>query len=467
MPPVPNDKTLLELDAVDAIAAMRAGDLRSEDYARALLEQAQAHAKLNAFRTLDPDRVLAEAREADRRRASGTSLGRLHGLPIPVKDSVNTRDYPTSNGTRIFENFRPKEDAGVLKPLLAAGAIVMGKTNIHELSRSWTCNNGAFGPVCNPYDPGRIPGGSSGGSAVAVAARMAPMAIAEDTLGSIRVPATFSGTIGYRPTFGRYSGDGIMPLTFDRFDTAGPVARSMRDVILFDDVQTGDTTPVIAKRPDRLRIGVSDFLWSALHPDVERIAKEALDKLIAAGATVVREEVPEELRAGMDVARAIIGYENIRSISAFMQQQGIDLTFEALIAQASPNIRDIYKVSYSVEGRDQALRDREAMSAALRRHYESHRLDVLLYPAVLVPALPLGDNPEVDMPYGRVPLRNVIARNIAISPCTRFASLVIPAGLTPTRLPVGMELLALPGADRDLLSIGLAVEEAWGRIPAP
>jgi mandelamide amidase len=465
MPPVPIHNE--DLDATAAIEAMKEGSLRCEDYARLLLDRALAQAKLNAFRTLDSGRVLEEARAADQRRASGKPLGRLHGLPIPVKDSINTRGYPTSNGTRALEHFRPREDAGVLKPLLAEGAIVMGKTNIHELSRSWTCNNGAFGPVLNPYDPTRIPGGSSGGSAVAVAARMAPLAIGEDTLGSIRVPATLSGVVGFRPTFGRYSGEGVMPLTFDRFDQVGPFARSVRDVVLFDDVQTADTAAFAPKRLDTVRIGVSEFLMSALHPDVERIANAAIERLAAAGATIVRADIPAEARVAMDIARAIIGYENIRSISAFLRDQGIDMTFEALIAQASPNIQEIYKISYSLEGRDQALRDREAMSAALERHYAEHRLDVILFPPVLAPALPLGDNPEVDMPGGRVPLRQVMARNVALSPVARLASLVIPAGLTPARLPVGMELAALPGGDRALLSLGLAVESVWGPLPPP
>src|SRR5258706_12995713 len=108
---------------------------------------------------------------------------------------------------------------------------------------------------------------------------MAPLAIAEDTLGSIRVPASLCGVVGFRPTFGRYSGDGIMPLTFDRFDTAGPLARSVRDVVLFDDVETGDPTPVTAKRLDTIRLGLSDFLLGALHPDTERIALAAIDRL--------------------------------------------------------------------------------------------------------------------------------------------------------------------------------------------
>jgi len=174
-----------------------------------------------------------------------------------VKDSVNTKALPTSNGTRALRNFRPKDDAAVLKPLLANGGILMGKTSIHELSYGWTSNNGVFGPVRNPYDPARVPGGSSGGSGAAVAARMAPLAVAEDTLGSIRVPATMCGLAGLRPSFGRYPGDGIMRLTDNKFDQVGPVARSVEDLALFDAVMTGDSSPLVPTPLQGVRIGIS------------------------------------------------------------------------------------------------------------------------------------------------------------------------------------------------------------------
>src|SRR6202043_1542710 len=235
---------LTDLTAVAAVTAMRNGDLKAEDYARALLERAQHLESLNAFRTLDKEMLLEAARAADKVRASGDAIGALHGLPIPVKDSVNSKALPTSNGTRALRDFRPKEDAGVLKSLLAQGGILMGKTNIHELSYGWTSNNEVFGPVHNPYDPTRVPGGSSGGSGAAVAARMAPLAVAEDTLGSIRVPATMCGLAGLRPSFGRYPGDGIMPLTDPKFDQAGPLARCVGDLGLFDAAVTGDRAPL-------------------------------------------------------------------------------------------------------------------------------------------------------------------------------------------------------------------------------
>jgi indoleacetamide hydrolase len=161
---------LIGLTAVAAVAAMQSGEIKAEDYARALLARAQHLASLNAFRTLDRERVLEAARAADKLRAAGAALGALHGLPIPVKDSVNSKALPTSSGTRALRDFRPRGDAGVLKALLAQGAILMGKTNLHELSLGWTSNNGVFGSVHNPYDPTRVPGGSSGGSGVAVSA---------------------------------------------------------------------------------------------------------------------------------------------------------------------------------------------------------------------------------------------------------------------------------------------------------
>ncbi len=187
---------LVELSAVDVVAKLRNGEVTAERYALAILERCGQGKALNAFITLPQERVLEAARAADRLRASGAKLGMLHGLPIPVKDSVNTKDMPTTGGTPALRNFRPKEDAPIVRALLAAGAIVLGKTNLHELSFGWTSNNLAFGAVHNPYDVQRIPGGSSGGTAVAVATRMAPLGVAEDTEGWLNTGA--SGNVRHR-----------------------------------------------------------------------------------------------------------------------------------------------------------------------------------------------------------------------------------------------------------------------------
>jgi mandelamide amidase len=313
-----------DLSASAAVEAMRNGDIKAEDYARALLDRAQELAHLNSFRTLNREMVLEAARAADKARASGSTLGILHGLPIPVKDSVNTKDLPTSNGTRALRDFKPRDDAAVLKPLFAEGAILMGKTNLHELSYGWTSNNAIFGPVRNPYDQEHVPGGSSGGSGAAVAARIAPLAIAEDTLGSIRVPASMCGLAGLRPTFGRYSDAGIMPLTVNKFDQVGPVARSVADLLLFDRAATDDRERIAETPLTGVRIGLSPYFWSGLHPEVDRVGNEALQKLSDSGATLVWSEIPEFAKA-MEIALTIIAYDTVPGISDFLVQANLPL----------------------------------------------------------------------------------------------------------------------------------------------
>jgi indoleacetamide hydrolase len=203
---------LLELSATEAVSAIRRGDIRAEVYASALLDRCNELKHLNAFISVDRDAVLQSAREIDQARDRGQQLGPISGLPIPLKDSINTTALPTTSGTRSLRTFRPKSDAAIWQRLSKAGGILLGKTNLHEMSLGWTSTNQAFGPVRNPYDSDRIPGGSSGGTAVAIAARMAPAGIGEDTNGSIRVPSAMCGITGLRPTHGRYPGAGVMPL---------------------------------------------------------------------------------------------------------------------------------------------------------------------------------------------------------------------------------------------------------------
>lgn len=465
---------LSELTAVSAVAAMRRGDITSENYASNLLDRAQALEKLNAFRTLNREKVLEAARAADKARAAGTSPGVLHGLPIPVKDSVNTRDLPTSNGTRALRDFRPKDDAAVLKPLFREGAILMGKTNMHELSYGWTSNNGVFGPVRNPYDTSRVPGGSSGGSAAAVAARIAPLAIAEDTLGSIRVPATMCGLAGLRPSFGRYPGDGLMALTSNKFDQIGPVARSVADLALFDTVSSGNVTPISATPLKGIRIGVSrEYFLSGLDPEVERVIDDAFLKLSAAGATLVWTEIPESAKAAMGVAATIILYETMPSISAFLEEQGTGVSFDQLLQQASEGMQGVFKAIVLPPNRppqdvyEAMLAKREQIKVEIQRYFQQQGISALAFPPVMVPPPLIGEDSEVTIRDQKVPLFVAMARNTSLGSCASMASLILPAGMTHTGLPVGMEFAALAGKDRELLSLGLTLEKALGPIPGP
>ena len=229
---------LCDLGVVAATEAIRRGDISAEALAAALLKRAESLAALNAFTALEPARALEAARAADRARSAGAPLGPLHGVPIALKDNIDTADLPTSAGTPLLRDHRPRRNAAVAQALFGAGAILFGKAGMHELAFGITSNNAAFGAIRNPYDHSRIPGGSSGGSGAAVGARILPASIGSDTGGSVRIPAAFCGVFGFRPTLQRWSQAGIVPIAATR-DTAGPLARCVADLALLDAVVTG------------------------------------------------------------------------------------------------------------------------------------------------------------------------------------------------------------------------------------
>lgn len=232
---------LAELGAAEAAAAIRAGDISAQSLVDALLDRCTRAASLNAFISLDPDAVRNAARSADQQRQRGERLGPLHGVPIALKDNFDTADFTTTAGTPALAAHRPTRNAAVVQRLLDAGALILGKANMQELAFGPTSNNAAFGPVRNPYDRSRIPGGSSGGTAALVAARLAPAGLGTDTGGSVRVPASLSGVVGFRPTTLRWPQDGIVPISHTR-DTAAPIARCVADCALLDGIVTGGPT---------------------------------------------------------------------------------------------------------------------------------------------------------------------------------------------------------------------------------
>ncbi len=467
---------LTDLSAIDAIKAMRAGDLLAEDYAAALLHRCEAGAHLNAFITLDPPRVLEAAREADRRRASGAELGPLHGLPIPVKDSVNTRNYPTTGGTPALRIFYPADDAKLIRVLVDAGAIVLGKTNIHELSFGWTSNNLAFGAVHNPYDVSRIPGGSSGGTAAAVAAGMAPLGIAEDTQGSIRVPAALCGICGFRPTTHRYPNDGVMPIT-PLFDQVGPHARTVSDLILFDSVITGEGAASEPASLQGVRLGVArEYYFDSLDSEVERVINETLRKLTDAGAVLVEADLPglEDL-IQLTTAQVQL-YDVVPRFSEYLEDFDADLSFEEVLAQASADIQDIFE-QYVLPGGEFSTTEQAYIAArdihlpvlrqTIRDYFRQNGLAAMIFPATMAPATPIGHDLEVEVNGNMISLETVMARNISPGSTTGIPSLVLPAGLTANGLPVGIELDGPEGTDREVLALGQAIEQVIGRLPPP
>ena len=469
-------RDLLEISAGEAIALMRQGDLKAEAYAAALLDRCKAGRQLNAFITLAPDQVLEAARAADRRRAAGAFLGPLHGLPIPIKDSVNTADYPTTSGTAALRDFQPKDDAPVVRALRDAGGIVLGKTNLQELSLGWTSTNLTFGPVKNAYDPARIPGGSSGGTAVAIASRMAPLGVAEDTCGSIRVPAALCGIAGFRPTTFRYSPRGVMPLT-SVFDTVGPHARTVDDLALFDSVITGDFNALRPISPSGLRLGISRaHYFTGLDPEVGRVAGEALARLREAGVTLVEADVPDLTRL-VDAANFPIIYcETVSMITRYLEEFGTGVTFEQVLAGVGANVRPSLEARLRPGGAfvvpEEAYRaarnvHRPALQEAFRAYFCQTGVAAIVYPTTLGPAPAIGQDQEVQIAGEKVPFKLAMSRNVAPASCAGIPALVLCAGLTREGLPVGVEFAGPAGADRALLALGRTLEGILGRPPAP
>jgi indoleacetamide hydrolase len=476
LPRAETSRQLLDLSAVNAVDAMRTGALTAERYAETLLERCARLKALNAFITLEPSLVLEQAREADRRRANGAPLGPLHGLPIPVKDSLNTAQYPTSGGTPGLKGFRPAADAPLVATLRSAGAIVLGKTNLHELSYGWTSNNLAFGAVHNPYDPTRIPGGSSGGTAAAIAAHMAPLGVAEDTEGSIRVPAALCGVMGFRPTTRRYSTLGAIPAC-SLFDQTGPEARSVADIVLFDRVASGDMRAIDALPLKGVRFCMwADYWFEGLDPEVERITREAIASLRAAGAEIIEAEVPGLRDLMAHTADSIVDHDVRLELAYYLAVNRAPLSFDELVARASPDIRAIF--SHEVILGSPGFVSEAAYETAvkvylprLRRTFKDYFAKTgaaaILFPTTLVTAPRIGDEGELEVGHRKMSFDVAIGRNIAPGSRTGLPGLVIPTGIAADGLPVSMEFDGPAGTDRTLLGLGLSLEQVLGHVRPP
>jgi mandelamide amidase len=454
------------LTAAGAVALMKSGALKAEEYAAALLARAEEKRDLNAFIALDREHVLEAARAADRQRAAGGTLGALHGLPIPVKDSVLTADYPTTAGTRAFSKFAPRRDAEIVRRLKAQGAIVMGKTSLHELSAGFTSNNEIFGAVRNPYDPARIAGGSSGGTAAAIAAGMAPLGVAEDTAGSIRVPAALCGVIGLRPTIDRYPVDGLAPLT-PRFDQPGPIARDMHDIALFDAVVTGRKSGIGPAKIRGARLGVPRLhFYEGVESESAAVIDRALEALRDAGAVLIEADLPEVKPLLDQIFTPILFGETYGVLDAWFRSVGVGGGLAEILAEAGAGTRDQFANVLSPDAPgaipagvyDNAVNvARPALQAAVRRYFEEHRLDAMVFPTTLCAAPPIGADAETTIDGRSVPLFDALGHNTVFSPSCGLPALTLPAGFTRSGLPVAIELDAPPSRDERLLALGLAV----------
>jgi mandelamide amidase len=447
---------LTELSAAEAAARIRAGALRSEDLVRALVDMAERRRDLNVFITFDRERALAGARRADGLAARKSFAGPLHGVPIVVKDNIHVAGLPSSAGTPGLRNFVPARNAPVTEKLIRAGAIVLGKTNLHELAFGITSNNAAFGPARNAYDPTRIAGGSSGGTGSAIAARMAPAGLGSDTGGSVRIPAALNGISGLRPTLGRYSQEGITPIAHTR-DTAGPMAREVADLVLLDTIITGARDKVAAA-------------------PLRGLATAALERLRGAGVEVVEVEMPGLAELNGKVSFPVALYEANVDLTRYLKRYRIALDLEGLAERiASPDVKGLF-ASAIVPGAKDAIpgkvyRDALATRPALQRLYaetfSTHRIAALVFPTTPLPAAPIGDDQTTKLNGTDVPTFATFIQNTDPGSNAGIPGLTVPIGRTAAGLPVGLELDGPGGSDRRLLGIGLALEALFGRLPAP
>lgn len=473
----------LALTGTEAVEAIRSGRLSAEAYVSTLLARAQALQSLHALIALDADGALAAAREVDRQRAAGATLPPLAGLPIVVKDNINTKALPTTGGTSALQHNQPAANAPSLQKLIDAGAIVIGKANLHELAFGITSTNlTAFaGPVRNPYDTTRIPGGSSGGTAAAIAARIVPAGLGTDTGGSTRVPAALCGIVGLRPSVGnggvqrRYHDElAVVPISHTR-DTVGPMGRSVADVALLDAVIAGRAVPA-AVGLKGLRIGVPASFWAGLDNGLAAVAAAARDKLAAAGVVFVDVDTIGLQALNDLVSFQVALHEPVADIPAYLAANNVSgVTLQTLAqAVASPDVQgafgailgDVFGAAYA----DAMQVHRPAMQALYARYFADNALDAMMFPTTPLPAVPIdavngsstvsiNGGPPVDE-FGTY-IRNTDPGSNAGLP-----GLSLFAGMSGG-LPVGLELDGPVGSDQVLIGIGMSMEAVLGRAPAP
>jgi mandelamide amidase len=442
----------------------------SETLVRALLAAIEANRHLNAFTTVQPEASLQAARSADRLAAEGRFTGPLHGVPLAVKDNIHVATFPNTAGTRAMQGFRPSAHAPIVQRLVKAGALVLGKTNLHELGLGITSNNPIFGPVRNPYDPSRIAGGSSGGTASAVAARLSPAGLGTDTGGSLRIPAALCGIAALRPTVGRYSQAGITPISRTR-DTAGPMARTVRDLVLLDSAIKGIAHQSRAACLRGLRLGFDRQFFANVDEQTAARAGIALGVLRDAGVQIVPVVIPEVFELTARAALGITLYEAARDLSTYLRRFAIARDVKELAFHvASPGVRRA--LGMVAEHRDFAARAygpardaRRRLQLAYRDAFARNRLAALAFPTTPLPAPPVGHDDFIELNGEGVPTAPILARNTEPGSIAGIPGISVPIGLTPSGLPVGLALDASPGNDRQVMSIGIALEELLALRP--
>ena len=457
-----------------------------ETSARALVEAALASAqqlneKLNAFLAFNSS-ALERADAVDERLRTKSETGVLAGIPVAVKDNICVRGLQTSCGSRILGDYHPPYNATVIERLLSSGALIIGKTNCDEFAMGSSNENSAFGPVRNPWDPTRVPGGSSGGSAAAVAAGIVPVALGSDTGGSVRQPASLCGVIGLKPTYGRNSRYGLVAFA-SSLDQVGIFAREAADVAAVlgviagrdpDDATTADVpvpdyTAALGEDIRGIRIGFPTALFGkGLDPEVAAAVKKAVDEYRGLGAEVVEIDLP-------NAQYAIAVYYIIATAEASSNLARFDGVRYGFRAEDAPELRQMYRKTreegfgpevkrrimlgtyvLSAGYYDAYYRKAQQVRTLIKEDFRKafQRCDAIITPTAPTPAFALGE--KVDDPLAMY-LNDIytVTANLAGVP-----GLSVPCGLSSNRLPIGMQLLGPYWSEPNLLRLAHAYEQA-------
>src|SRR3954447_2884674 len=466
-----------QLTLTQAVADLRAGKVTSTALTTEALARAKANADLNAFVTLDEAGALKAAAAFDANDNKDKPLG---GVPIVIKDNIEVTGLPCSAGTPALKNYVPRADAPVVAKLRAAGAVIIGKTSMHELAFGISGYNTAFKTakfgVRNAYDRALIAGGSSSGTGAAIGARIVAGGLGTDTGGSVRVPAALNGCASLRPTVGRYPQAGIAPISHTR-DTAGPMAATAADVALLDRVIAGGDA-VQAADLRLVRIGIVKTMLSNLAADTDAAFQAALTKMKTQGITIVEIEMPHLAELNVQVGFPVALYEAYDDMVAYLAHSGTGITIAALAREiASPDVKGTYDglvIPRKLPGPDNTLVDAEpiydaairsarpALQALYGKTFADNRLDAIAFPTT--PRVAIASNPDSSS------LENfaLFIQNTDPGSNAGIPGIQIPIALgARSKLPIGLELDGPAGSDRGLLAIGMALDAVFERLPPP
>ncbi|WP_110945092.1 amidase family protein [Paenibacillus phocaensis] len=437
---------------------------------------------LQAVLTLNPEALeLAEA--LDQERAVKGPRGPLHGIPLLVKDNFDTSDMPTTAGCLCLRDSVPDQDADQIAKLKEAGAIILGKTNLHEFAFGITTSSSLGGQTKNPYAPDHYPGGSSGGTGAAIAANFAVAGLGTDTGGSIRIPSSFNSLVGIRPTIGLSSRDGIIPLALTQ-DVGGPMARTVEDAAILLDVTAGydpddvATAYSVGRIPESYtdylnadglqgaRIGVATELFpegNDQERSVSDVVSNAVRELESLGATVVNIKIPH--LAEINKYPSLSGYEFKFQLNEYLKDLGEDAPYHSLAEiiasgeydktqEQSMKARDSRESLDTQEYKDIVLKRTSLTRESLLKVMADNNLDAIVYPTSTQPPALIGDSQSSG-------------NNNRLSPFSGFPAITVPAGFTANGLPVGIEFLGRAFDEGTLIKLAYSYEQGTHHRHAP